>query len=186
MAFINDRLVASAGGQGFGGDPTDTLKHLESDLIPPEYKPKVNLLVCYEVNDVLSVCGELEYVSQEVEGSRRPTSPQDASAVDSELGEINRLQLAGNVTFDWSWESLSVGVQTRYQSKQLLRFVEIQDWSNHDNMFNKIKVMLPIYVINLNFNYATSENVDVYGGVNNITNEKLFITNYADPASIRG
>jgi iron complex outermembrane receptor protein len=30
------------------------------------------------------------------------TNPQDVTAVDPELGEINRPRLAGNVTFDWS------------------------------------------------------------------------------------
>jgi iron complex outermembrane receptor protein len=110
------------------------------------------------------------------------TDPQDTTAIDPELGEINRPRLAGNVTFDWSWKDLSVGVQTRYQSKQLLRFVEIQDLSDYGNVIQQDKR----YVTNLNFNYAMSENVDMYGGINNITNEKPFITNYAYPASIRG
>jgi iron complex outermembrane receptor protein len=110
------------------------------------------------------------------------TDPQDATAIDPELGEINRPRLAGNLTFDWAWKDLSVGVQTRYQSKQLLRFVEIQDLADYGNVIQQDKS----YVTNLTFNYAASENVDVYGGVNNITNEKPFITNYAYPASIRG
>ncbi|MFT4811256.1 MAG: iron complex outermembrane receptor protein [Paraglaciecola sp.] len=110
------------------------------------------------------------------------TDPQDATAIDPELGEINRPRLAGNLTFDWAWKDLSVGVQTRYQSKQLLRFVEIQDLADYGNVIQQNKS----YVTNLTFNYAATENVDVYGGVNNITNEKPFITNYAYPASIRG
>ncbi|MFT7592147.1 MAG: iron complex outermembrane receptor protein [bacterium] len=81
-----------------------------------------------------------------------------------------------------TWKDLSVGIQTRYQSKQLLRFVEIQDLADYGNVIQQDKS----YVTNLTFNYAASENVDVYGGVNNITNEKPFITNYAYPASIRG
>lgn len=110
------------------------------------------------------------------------TNPQDVTAVDPELGEINRPRLAGNVTFDWSWKELSVGVQTRYQSKQLLRFVEIQNLSDYGNVIQQDKS----YVTNLSFNYVIRENVDVYGGVNNITNEEPFITNYAYSASIRG
>ena len=42
---INDGLVTSAGGQGFGGDSIDTLKRLESYIIPPEDKLVVNLPV---------------------------------------------------------------------------------------------------------------------------------------------
>jgi iron complex outermembrane receptor protein len=110
------------------------------------------------------------------------TDPQDATAIDPELGEVNRPRLAGNITFDWSWKDLSVGIQTRYQSKQLLRFVEIQDLADYGNVVQQDKS----YVTNLSFNYAATDNVDVYGGINNITNEKPFITNYAYPASIRG
>ncbi len=37
-----------------------------------------------------------------------------------------------------------------------------------------------------NYNYVMSENVDMNGCVNNISNGKLLITNYAYPSNING
>jgi iron complex outermembrane receptor protein len=110
------------------------------------------------------------------------TNPQDATAVDPELGEVNRPRLAGNINVDWTWKDISVGIQTRYQGKQLLRFIEIQDLADYGDVIQQDKS----YVTDINFTYAIEENLDLYGGINNITGEKPFITNYAYPASIRG
>jgi outer membrane receptor protein involved in Fe transport len=43
-----------------------------------------------------------------------------------------------------------------------------------------------MWVHDINASYSIDSNIQLYGGVNNLTNEMPFITNYAYPVSAKG
>ncbi|BDX08399.1 hypothetical protein [Planctobacterium marinum] len=43
-----------------------------------------------------------------------------------------------------------------------------------------------VYLHDVNFSYQLTDDVMVYGGINNLSDEEPFITAYATPVSVRG
>jgi iron complex outermembrane receptor protein len=60
--------------QGFGGDSFNTIQRADSFIITPEEKATVNLVSHYDLNERMSVFGEVKYSWQENENEERPTS----------------------------------------------------------------------------------------------------------------
>ncbi|MFK7829486.1 MAG: TonB-dependent receptor [Congregibacter sp.] len=113
----------------------------------------------------------------------RFTDPQDSSIVDVELGEVNRPELAGNIFLNYSWRDLTVQWQTQYQDEQLLAFVEIDTF---ESLYGDSVMQDEFWQHDIAVSYAFKEQLSVYGGVRNVTDENPFITNFAYPASPRG
>lgn len=111
------------------------------------------------------------------------SNPLDLTDVDPELGEIRRPELAGNVNLKWTWGDLSIGWQGQYVDEMLLAYVEIE---TAEALYGPGIVQDEMWIHDLNFTYNLEENVQIYGGINNLTDEEPFITNYSYPVSIRG
>lgn len=73
---IQDGLV-SGNFEGFGGDSYNTIQQPRGYLITPNDKVSVNLLGHYDLNDDMTVYGELKYVVQTTENESQPTSYWD-------------------------------------------------------------------------------------------------------------
>ena len=111
------------------------------------------------------------------------SNPLDLTDVDPELGEIRRPELAGNVELKWTWGDLRVGWQGQYVDEMLLGFLEIE---TAEALYGDAVFMDDMWIHDLNFSYNVDDNLQLYGGVNNITDEEPFITNYAYPVSAVG
>ena len=72
-APVSDGLVAG-NFQGFGGDSFNTIQNRRGDVLLPDEKITVNLLGRYDLNDFVSVFGELKYVTAETDTDARPNS----------------------------------------------------------------------------------------------------------------
>lgn len=111
------------------------------------------------------------------------TNPLDPTEVDPELGEIRRPELAGNVNLSWSYEGLKMSLQSQYVDEMLLGFLEIQ---TARSLYGDSVFMDDMWIHDLSFSYDIDDSLQVYGGLNNVTDEKPFITNYAYPVSAVG
>jgi outer membrane receptor protein involved in Fe transport len=103
--------------------------------------------------------------------------------VDVELGEINRPELAGNIFLNYYWKDLQVQWQTQYQDEQLFAFLEID---TAETLYGPSVVQDEFWQHDLAVTFSFKENMSVYGGIRNVTDEEPFITNFGYPASPRG
>ncbi len=111
------------------------------------------------------------------------TNPSDLGEVNPELGEVNRPDLAGNVSLSWSLAALSVGWRAQYLGEQLVSFVEIE---TAETLYGNDVFMDPVWIHNVNASYEFSDSILMYGGINNATEEEPFATDRAFPVSPRG
>ncbi|MFT6086722.1 MAG: iron complex outermembrane receptor protein [Glaciecola sp.] len=112
------------------------------------------------------------------------TNPNDLSEVNPELGEIQRPEYAGNLAFNWSNDVLSIGLQNQYIGEQLLGFVEIEEFERGD--YDPSVQMDAMWLHDINASYKIDDVFTVYGGINNLTDEQPFLTNFAYPVGPRG
>lgn len=125
----------------------------------------------------------LSLAGTKVEKLNQFNDPLNPTTVDVELGEVQRPEWAGNFNLDWTYGDLTVGWQTQYQGEQLLNFVEIDTAMSR---YGSAVFMDEVYLHDVNFTYQLSDELMVYGGINNLTDEEPFITSYATPVSVRG
>lgn len=111
------------------------------------------------------------------------TNPLDLTQVDVELGEVRRPEWAGNFNINWTVGDLTVGWQTQYQGEQLLNFVEID---TAQARYGDAVFMDEVFIHDVNFSFQASDEVTIYGGINNIAEEEPFITSRSLPVSVRG
>ncbi|HSF13512.1 MAG TPA: TonB-dependent receptor [Erythrobacter sp.] len=111
--------------------------------------------------------------------------PQDPTAIDPELGEIQRPEWAARGSATWDWKGLSLTWSTTWLDRQGLRGVEIEDVGNTggDTFSPENGISSDTFIHDASFNYEANDNFTVYGGVNNIFNKKPFITEQAFPVS---
>jgi iron complex outermembrane receptor protein len=111
------------------------------------------------------------------------TNPSDLSEIDTELGEVGRPEIAGNVFLNWIWGNFQVGWQSQYMDEQLLSFVEID---TAETLYGSAVFMDSFWRHDINARYLFNDSVMVYGGIKNLTEEQPFITDFAFPSSPRG
>lgn len=111
------------------------------------------------------------------------TNPADLTEVNPELGERRRPELAGNIYLNWDWRDLSVGIQSQYMDEMLLNFTEIE---TAQALYGDAVFMDETWIHNLNARYTVNDELTIYGGIRNFTQEKPFATDMAFPASPRG
>lgn len=110
------------------------------------------------------------------------TNPNNISFVDPELKEVNRPELAGNIYFTWNWNDLTIATQSQFMDEQLLRFVEIEQ----QFLYGDVVMQDPQWIHDLSASYNFNDNMQLYGGIKNLTEEEPFITDFSFPVSPRG
>lgn len=111
------------------------------------------------------------------------TNPTDPTVVNPELTEINRPEYSGNVFLGWNWGDLSVGWQSQYLGEMLESEIEVETATA---LYGRSILQGDTWIHDLNATYLWSDQLTVFGGINNVTQEIPFITTNAFPASPRG
>jgi len=106
--------------------------------------------------------------------------PSNPDANDPELGELQRPEWAGNLGAVISRGPVSVTWQSQYLGKQGLRSVEIE---TVDQIFGPAGITGSLFIHDISFTYDVMDNLQVYGGVNNLGDKDPFITEAAFPVS---
>lgn len=106
--------------------------------------------------------------------------PGDPTAVDPELGEIQRPELAATFNVGIASDRWAVDWTTTYLDEQALRDVEIE---TINQLYGPAGMSDETYIHNLTLNWDVSDTYRIYGGVNNISDEEPFITEFAYPVS---
>jgi len=109
--------------------------------------------------------------------------PADLTLVDPELGETGRPEWIVNVGLDAVWNDFNIGWSMQYLSEQTELGVEIDEV---DTLFGPIGIAGDAYRHDIEFGYRVSDALDLYGGINNLTDETPFRTQIAYPYSPRG
>ena len=105
----------------------------------------------------------------------------DTSVADDETGEIQSPEWAGNFSARWSTSRLSLGYQARYVGNQFHRGVEANAALSFDNANTGVN-----WTHDLSANFAISDRYTVYGGIQNVSDERPFRTQPAFPTGLRG
>ena len=109
--------------------------------------------------------------------------PGDPTAVDPELGELQRPEWAGNFNAQVDFEDFAVRYQVQYMDKQALRSVEIE---TIDTLYGPAGMADETYIHDISFSYDMNDRYRIFGGVNNIGDETPFLTELAFPVSPLG
>ncbi|HSG89467.1 MAG TPA: TonB-dependent receptor [Pseudomonadales bacterium] len=109
--------------------------------------------------------------------------PADSSAVDPELGEIQRPEWAGKGRIDYARGPLTLRWTTTYQDQQANSGVEVEDIGT---VWGSEVVEDEFYFHDIAFSWDLNESFQLYGGVNNLTDEKPYFTQNAWPVSPLG
>jgi outer membrane receptor protein involved in Fe transport len=109
--------------------------------------------------------------------------PSDPSLVDPELGELFFPEWAGQANIGFERGPVALMWSTKYQGEQLLRGAEIE---NYLEVFGPSVRMDPVYIHDFAGTFAVDDRLTLRAGVNNLTNEEPFITEYSWPAGARG
>jgi len=110
-------------------------------------------------------------------------NPANLNEVNPELGEVQRPELAGNIFLTWDWGDLSVSFQSQYLDEMLLSFVEVE---TAETLYGDIVIMDETWIHDLSASYIFNDEITLYGGVRNLSEEDPFGTDRAFPASPRG
>jgi len=109
-----------------------------------------------------------------------PTNP---SAVDPELGELQRPEWAGNFNASLSRGPVRFTYQMQYIGEQALRAVEIE---TIDQLYGPAGMADATYVHDISLSWDVNDQYQVYGGINNVGDERPYITELAFPVSPLG
>ncbi len=106
--------------------------------------------------------------------------PGNPSAVDPELGELQRPEWAGNFTAEFATGPIAVAYKMQYMDEQALRAVEIE---TVDSLYGPAGIADETFIHDISFRFDVSDRYRIYGGVNNIGDETPFLTEFAFPVS---
>ena len=106
--------------------------------------------------------------------------PSNPSAVDPELGELQRPEWAGNISANVSRGRVTLNWQTQYLGKQALRGVEIE---TAPSLFGPAGIAGNSFIHDISFRIDLNDRFQIYGGVNNIGDKQPFLTENAFPVS---
>lgn len=112
-----------------------------------------------------------------------PTNPGEPPTIDNELGEARRPEWSGQLTANFAWEDLTLSWTTQYLGEQLLGYEDGAEIETAMQNFGPAAFTDEFYNHNLNGSYLFSDQMTVFGGVNNVTDEQPFATEYAYPVS---
>lgn len=106
--------------------------------------------------------------------------PTDPTAVDPELGELQRPEWAGNFNATLGRDAWTVIYQMQYLDEQALRDVEIE---TAPTLFGPAGFSDETYIHDISAVWDVTDKYRIYGGVNNISDEQPFLTEFAFPVS---
>jgi outer membrane receptor protein involved in Fe transport len=109
--------------------------------------------------------------------------PADPTAVDPELGELFRPERAGSVSFAWSRGAFAATLAARYLGEQALRNVEIE---TYQTQYGEGVIADDLYIYDLSTRFDVSDAISVFGGLQNVTDEKPYATEFSWPVGPRG
>ncbi|MCH7981578.1 MAG: TonB-dependent receptor [Proteobacteria bacterium] len=109
--------------------------------------------------------------------------PSNPAAVDPELGELQRPEWGGNFNATVGIGRVNLKYNLQYLGEQALRDVEIE---TVDVLYGPAGIADETFVHNISFSVDLNESYQIYGGVNNIGNERPFLTELAFPVSPLG
>ena len=110
-------------------------------------------------------------------------NPLDPGFANPELIEITRPELAGNIFLNWMWGDLQVGWQSQYLGEMLYGGIEIE---TAETLYGRAVIMEEFWQHDISASYLVNDQLVIYGGVKNVTDEQPFLTENAFPASPRG
>jgi outer membrane receptor protein involved in Fe transport len=110
-------------------------------------------------------------------------NPADPDVRNPELFEISRPDLAGNVYLNWAFGDLQLGWQSQFIDEELFGGIEVE---TAESLYGTIVFQDSLWVHDISARYNFSDQIMLYGGVKNLTDEQPFITENAFPASPRG
>ncbi|MBI1391866.1 MAG: TonB-dependent receptor plug domain-containing protein [Alphaproteobacteria bacterium] len=110
-------------------------------------------------------------------------NPADPTAVDPELGEIQRPEFAANGFFNYRRGPFAFTWQTQFQDEQGLRAVEIETVNTN---YGPAGIADAVFIHDVNASYQISDQLQVYGGINNVLDRNPFFTEQAYPVSPLG
>ena len=109
-------------------------------------------------------------------------NPTNLTENNPELEEVTRPELSGNLLLSWDRGPFGLGFQTSYISRQSVD--EIEDVLA--GQFGDAGFFDETFIFDANGTFDFSENITLYGGVNNIADEIPFSTQTAWPIGPRG
>ncbi len=111
--------------------------------------------------------------------------PSDITNVDPELGELQRPEWAGRASLTGTYDAFSLTWSTTYLDSQGLRAVEIESVGigSSFQFTPENGISSDVMIHDIAFSFEATDNVDIYGGVNNVFNRKPFLTEQAFPVS---
>jgi outer membrane receptor protein involved in Fe transport len=104
----------------------------------------------------------------------------DPTAVDPELGELQRPELAGNLFAGVQLDRLSVRYSMQYMDEMGLRDVEIETAAA---LYGANGIADETYIHDISASFDITDRYRIFGGVNNFTDETPFLTEFAFPVS---
>ena len=111
--------------------------------------------------------------------------PADQTLVDPELGELQRPEWAGRASITADYEGFSLTWGTTYLDSQGLRAVEIETVGNTgaDTFSTANGLSSDVMIHDITFSLEATDEINIYGGVNNVFNRQPFVTEQAYPVS---
>lgn len=106
--------------------------------------------------------------------------PSNPSAVDPELGELQRPKWAGNINTTVQRGPVTLNYQMQYLGKQALRGVEIE---TAPTLFGPAGIAGNSFIHDISFRIDLNDRFQIYGGVNNLGDKQPFLTENAFPVS---
>lgn len=107
--------------------------------------------------------------------------PTDLGNIDPELGELQRPEWSGRATATYGFGAFNLNYTVTYLGEQALRGVEIE---TIDAQFGPAGLVGETWTHSVGGNFTFPElGLEVFGGVNNISNVRPFITERAYPVS---
>lgn len=110
-------------------------------------------------------------------------NPLDSTFANPQLLEINRPELAGNVFLNWTFGDLRVGWQSQFMDEMLFGGIAVE---TAETLYGRSVFQEANWQHDLSASYILNDDIMVYGGVKNLTDEQPFITENAFPYSPRG
>ena len=111
--------------------------------------------------------------------------PLDASIFESRMGEFSYPEWIINARASWTINDLRLSWAGRYEDSQLLSGISNQQ-IDANPLFADPSQTGDSWVHDINFSYTFSENINVYGGLNNVLDEEPYLGTLSRPAGPRG
>lgn len=115
-----------------------------------------------------------------------PLNPAD---VDVALEEIQIPELSGTISLGWERGPLTLGLQSQYMSRQAWAGVEIEEvlgLNGNPAIYGDGGLYDEIFILDANGSYEFSENLTLFGGINNLADEEPFEAEFAWPVGPEG